>query len=277
MAIQVLDAVRNEIPVKFTQFSGGERHVQIDETTLGSLSGKVLIRAKMASSHDVMDYLLLENILLTQGLIIDLEIPYFPYARQDRICAVGQAFSLDVMTKLLNINADKKAGKQGKITVWDCHSEVTTALLAANTSFSEKVLNERVGLIYGDSITLDHAQRILERLEAKGFASNNLVFGIGSFTYNYLTRDTFGFAVKATWGQVNGVGRELFKDPITDSGVKKSAKGLLRIEESENGFTLFDEQTAEQEQGGALKTVFENGKLQYECTLDQIRERLSIA
>lgn len=140
-----------------------------------------------------------------------------------------------------------------------------------------KVLNERVGLIYGDSITLDRAQRILEGLEAKGFASNNLVFGIGSFTYNYLTRDTFGFAVKATWGQVNGVGRELFKDPITDSGVKKSAKGLLRIEESENGFTLFDEQTAEQEQGGALKTVFENGKLQYECTLDQIRERLSIA
>ncbi|WP_223237512.1 hypothetical protein, partial [Acinetobacter baumannii] len=44
-----------------------------------------------------------------------------------------------------------------------------------------------------------------------------------------------------TWGQVNGVGRELFKDPITDSGVKKSAKGLLRIEESENGFTLFAE------------------------------------
>ena len=45
----------------------------------------------MASSHDVMDYLLLENILLTQGLTIDLEVPYFPYARQDRICAVGHA------------------------------------------------------------------------------------------------------------------------------------------------------------------------------------------
>ncbi|HCW5621355.1 TPA: ribose-phosphate pyrophosphokinase, partial [Acinetobacter baumannii] len=147
MAIQLLDAARNEIPVKFTQFSGGERHVQIDETTLGSLSGKVLVRAKMASSHDVMDYLLLENILLTQGLTIDLEVPYFPYARQDRICAVGQAFSLDVMTKLLNINADKKAGKQGKVTVWDCHSEVTTALLAANTSFSEVVNISSVDII----------------------------------------------------------------------------------------------------------------------------------
>jgi len=163
---------------------------------------------------------------------------------------------------------DSAAYKGAVECLWDVFGGTTT-------DQGYKVLNERVGLIYGDSITLDRAQRILEGLEAKGFASNNLVFGIGSFTYNYLTRDTFGFAVKATWGQVNGVGRELFKDPITDSGVKKSAKGLLRIEESENGFTLFDEQTAEQERGGALKTVFENGKLQYECTLDQIRERLS--
>ncbi|KXZ67471.1 putative nicotinate phosphoribosyltransferase [Acinetobacter venetianus] len=142
------------------------------------------------------------------------------------------------------------------------------------TTQGYKVLNERVGLIYGDSITLERAQNILKGLEAKGFASNNLVFGIGSYTYNYLTRDTFGFAVKATWGQVNGVGRELFKDPVTDSGVKKSAKGLLRVEQTENGFELFDQQSFKQEKMGALQTVFENGQLLRECSLDQIRERL---
>lgn len=142
------------------------------------------------------------------------------------------------------------------------------------TAQGYKVLNERVGLIYGDSITLQRAQNILKGLETKGFASNNLVFGIGSYTYNYLTRDSFGFAVKATWGQVNGVGRELFKDPVTDSGVKKSAKGLLRVEQTENGFELFDQQSFEQEKMGALQTVFENGQLLRECSLDQIRERL---
>ncbi|MEG2433688.1 MAG: nicotinate phosphoribosyltransferase, partial [Acinetobacter sp.] len=105
--------------------------------------------------------------------------------------------------------------------------------------------------------------------------SCNIVFGIGSYTYNYLTRDTFGFAVKATWGQVNGQGRELFKDPITDSGVKKSAKGLLRVEQTADGFTLFDQQTSEQEQQGAFAIVFENGKLIRECTLDEIRARLT--
>jgi len=142
------------------------------------------------------------------------------------------------------------------------------------TAQGYKVLNERVGLIYGDSITLERAQNILKGLSAKGFASNNLVFGIGSYTYNYLTRDTFGFAVKATWGQVNGVGRKLFKDPVTDSGVKKSAKGLLRVEQAENGFELFDQQSFEQENMGALQTVFENGQLLREYSLDQIRERL---
>ena len=142
------------------------------------------------------------------------------------------------------------------------------------TTQGYKILNERVGLIYGDSITLERAQNILKGLEAKGFASNNLVFGIGSYTYNYLTRDSFGFAVKATWGQVNGVGRELFKDPATDSGIKKSAKGLLRVEQTENGFELFDQQSFEQEKMGALQTVFENGQLLRECSLDQIRERL---
>lgn len=138
-----------------------------------------------------------------------------------------------------------------------------------------KMLHERVGLIYGDSITLARAQAILEGLTAKGFASSNIVFGIGSYTYNFLTRDTFGFAVKATWGQVNGTGRELFKDPITDSGVKKSAKGLLRVEQTADGFVLHDQQTAEQERGGALAVVFENGKLNNECTFDEVRARLA--
>ncbi len=151
--------------------------------------------------------------------------------------------------------------------LWDIFGGTTTAE-------GYKVLHERVGLIYGDSITLERAQGILKGMTDKGFASCNMVFGIGSYTYNYMTRDTFGFAVKATWGQVNGVGRELFKDPITDSGVKKSAKGLLRIEQTDDGFTLYDQQTAEQEQGGLLAVVFENGKLMRESTLDEIRARL---
>lgn len=138
-----------------------------------------------------------------------------------------------------------------------------------------KELNPRVGLIYGDSITLERAEAILKGLKAKGFASSNIVFGIGSFTYQHVTRDTYGFAMKATYGVVNGVPRNLFKDPKTGDGVKKSAKGLLRVEKEGNDFVLYDEQTPEQEKQGALKTVFIDGTLFVDDTLEAIRQRVA--
>lgn len=141
-----------------------------------------------------------------------------------------------------------------------------------------KVLDPHVGLIYGDSITLERADEILRRLAAKGFASSSVVFGVGSYTYQYNTRDTFGFAMKATWGEVNGEGRMIFKEPKTDSGLKRSARGLLRVECDELGrLHLLDEQTPEQEQGGELKTRFLDGALYNEEHLETLRQRLSAA
>ncbi len=101
-----------------------------------------------------------------------------------------------------------------------------------------------------------------------------MVFGIGSYTYQYITRDTFGWAVKATAGRVNGEYRELSKNPKTDNGVKKSAAGYLRVEKSGDDFILLDRQTAEQEQMGELRTVFKNGVLKHETSLAEIRARL---
>jgi nicotinamide phosphoribosyltransferase len=136
-----------------------------------------------------------------------------------------------------------------------------------------KELNPRVGLIYGDSITLERAQDILQRLEAKGFASSNVVFGIGSYTYQYVTRDSYGFAMKATFGVVDGEDRVIFKDPKTGEG-KKSAKGLLRVEKENGKFVLYDNQTREQEAQGELKEVFRDGVLIVDDTLAAIRTRL---
>ena len=77
------------------------------------------------------------------------------------------------------------------------------------TATGYKLLDGHIGLIYGDSITLERCEAICSQLEAKGFASTNVVFGIGSYTYQYVTRDTFGFAMKATYGEVNGKGLSL--------------------------------------------------------------------
>jgi nicotinamide phosphoribosyltransferase len=140
-----------------------------------------------------------------------------------------------------------------------------------------KVLDSHIGAIYGDSITIARADEICARLEAKGFASTNVVLGIGSFTYQYNTRDTFGFAMKATYVEVNDEGREIFKDPITDDGIKKSAKGLLRVAKNEDGeITLFDQVNWYDESKGMLKTIYLNGQFENQTTLMEIRNRLKL-
>ena len=144
------------------------------------------------------------------------------------------------------------------------------------TETGHKLLDSHIGLIYGDSITPQRCLEILERLEANGFASGNVVFGVGSYTYQCNTRDTFGFAVKATWTMVNGQPISIYKDPKTDSK-KKSARGLLFVgRNSEAGYYLEDDVSPEQEnyEENLLKVLFYNGKFLRRTSLTEIRERL---
>ena len=164
-----------------------------------------------------------------------------------------------------NPNGKTEQEKKGVIELlWDVFGGTVNA-----KGFKELV--PQIGAIYGDSITVTRATAICERLKAKGFASTNVVLGIGSFTYQYNTRDTFGFAMKATYGEVNGEGRAIFKDPITDDGTKKSAKGLMKIELVEGKFILIDEVSWEEEQKGELKEVFRDGRLLIDQSLSDIR------
>lgn len=139
-----------------------------------------------------------------------------------------------------------------------------------------KQLDPHIGAIYGDSITIERANEICKRLEAKGFASTNIVFGIGSFTYQYNTRDTFGMAMKATWVNVNGEGREIFKDPVTDDGTKKSAKGLIKVKRNEKGKLELIDQVSYDEAiyDTELELVFQNGKIVKEFSLQEIRNNV---
>ena len=154
-----------------------------------------------------------------------------------------------------------------------------------------KVLNPHIGAIYGDSITLERADEICRRLENKGFASTNVVLGIGSFTYQYNTRDTFGFAMKATYVEkeenfyaspesvepgIRTTGYEIFKDPVTDDGIKKSAKGLLKVVQGEKGLELKDQISWEElrQENNLLKIVYENGKFTNKVSLTEIRNKL---
>lgn len=156
-------------------------------------------------------------------------------------------------------------------TLWDYFGGTTNAQ-------GYKVLDSHIGAIYGDSINDQRMTDILRRLERKGFASSNVVFGMGSYNYQYVTRDTYGFAMKATAATVNGVEHELFKDPVTDDGGKRSARGRLAVARyvDTGGLHLIDGLTKATATGigDELQTVWQNGKFVKRVTLTEIRERV---
>jgi len=139
-----------------------------------------------------------------------------------------------------------------------------------------KELDSHIGLIYGDSITLARADAITARLEKLGFASTNVVFGIGSYTYQCNTRDTFGTAMKATATGVEGDFFEIYKDPATGDKLKQSAKGLLFVGiDADGNYFLEDQVSFEKEATGELKVRFKDGKFFNVENIDTIRKRLA--
>jgi len=160
-----------------------------------------------------------------------------------------------------------------------------------------KVLDPHIGAIYGDSINLLRQVQIYTRLAEKGFASTNIVLGVGSFTYQFNTRDTLGFAAKGAWFEVKSqrlfpVGTEniqdadgidnittcydIYKDPVTDDGTKKSLKGLLQVTYDDNmKIVCLQQCTPEQEDKGLLQTIYQDGNFSNQTTLTQIRAKLN--
>jgi nicotinamide phosphoribosyltransferase len=146
-----------------------------------------------------------------------------------------------------------------------------------------KVLPPYIGAIYGDSITLDRIGEIYRRCADKKIAVSNVTLGIGSFTYQYATRDSLGFALKATHSIINGEERQIYKDPVTDrvkgNNFKKSQKGLCYVFRDGDDVCYTDQHTFEEMAkpefaDNMLRPVFRDGVLLIDESLSTIRERL---
>lgn len=153
----------------------------------------------------------------------------------------------------------------------------------------------KAGAIYGDAITLERADQILGRIiDELKLSPYNMVFGIGSFTYEYVTRDTYGHAMKATAVRNNGEIIPIFKDPKTDDGAKKSLKGIPavfrkivgqgskydHIDGPQDGYTIYgdyyvtDMMTPEDLDNCEYSKVYSNGRLLVDHKFDDIRKRV---
>ena len=150
-----------------------------------------------------------------------------------------------------------------------------------------KVLNPHVGMVYGDAITIYSCEKICEHMVNLGFAVENVVFGAGSYSFQYNTRDTQGWAYKATYAEItdeNGVKPIMvFKNPKTGDGTKTSQKGMVRVYCDEDGqLQYIDGITVGQVVTDDLKysdidllqTVFIDGKMINQSTLVEVRNRI---
>lgn len=146
-----------------------------------------------------------------------------------------------------------------------------------------KELNPHIGIIYGDGCTLSNVETIWRELEKRGFAANNIAYGVGAFCFTAImengkmivaTRDTFGIAMKATYGVIDGKKLMIFKDPKTDtSHLKKSHKGCCKVY-YEDGELKCQDQLLEMSDDSLLTTVFKNGELIREDSFMDIRNRM---
>ena len=90
-----------------------------------------------------------------------------------------------------------------------------------------------------------------------------------------VTRDDLGFAIKASYAEVNGIGVPVYKQPETDSS-KASSKGLFKVVKDDKGeYSLVEDVSKEEEEKGELQVVFLDGQLKNQTTYEQIKARVN--
>lgn len=104
-----------------------------------------------------------------------------------------------------------------------------------------------------------------------------------------MTRDQAGYAAKGSWFEteektVGGNGEthreqfNIYKDPITDDGTKKSLKGFQFVYVDVDGVIVTQGESSEEvafSENNLLKTIYKNGNFYNQTTLTEIRERLN--
>jgi nicotinamide phosphoribosyltransferase len=132
-----------------------------------------------------------------------------------------------------------------------------------------KELPAYIGVLWGDGIDYDGIRNILFALKNKGWASSNIIFGMGGALLQKVNRDIQRFAFKSSAQERDGVWYDIFKEPLDSSKVSK--RGKLKLSKNSEGhfFTVKDNSD---DYTDLLETVFENGEIKKEYTFDEVRK-----
>lgn len=196
----------------------------------------------------------------------------------------------EIMTHNGKLLVRPDSGDQYEVTV-ETVQALWDAFGGTLNSKGYKVIDSHIGVILGDGCTLNLLRKVWKELDRRGFAANNVIFGVGAFCFTAIfegdkmivnTRDTYGCAMKSTDGVFGDKEIFIYKDPKTDTNhLKKSHKGLVFVERDGKDFKYTDQLTKEEydeyakTHTSALRTVFKDGKMYNKETFTQIRERLA--
>ena len=136
-----------------------------------------------------------------------------------------------------------------------------------------RVLHPKVRSLWGDGIDKDGIEKILAAAAQAGFSAENLVFGMGGGLLQKVHRDMQRFAFKSSAQCCNGVWHDIYKSPKDAS--KASKKGKLKLGQRADG-TYFTAPMSDANVDCKLVTVYENGALLVDCTLEEIRAHAAI-
>ena len=170
-----MSIILNGQVVNTFNFSGGECHVNISSL---AISKNVEIIAILNSSDAIMQLLLTVDAArrINELAIINLVIPYFPYARQDRVCNYGEALSVEVMANLINgLNCNS-------VTVYDPHSQIVQALIRScivvssadiiGDNLADEIKSKNLTLVSPDAGARKKTEAIAQRLFREGVSEN---------------------------------------------------------------------------------------------------------
>lgn len=140
-----------------------------------------------------------------------------------------------------------------------------------------RVLNPKVGIIFGDGLDESAIDRILFALDLHGWAASTCVFGMGGGLLQKVNRDTQRFAFKCSATQRNGEWHDVYKDPVDKGFVKNSKRGRLMLTRNGDDFKTVSGYMKQRSPGVSslgfdlLTPVFENGVILKKYSFDEVR------
>jgi ribose-phosphate pyrophosphokinase len=216
-----------EINYEAFTFAGGELHIKLDPTDLAE---SITITHRLNAFSDIGLLYLAADALRRSGVKrLDLFIPYFPAARQDRLMVEGEPLSVKVYADLINqLNFET-------VTILDPHSDVTPAVLNRCVALSNHAfMHQVVGIIGSDALLISPDGGALKKIYKVSEALNGMDVVECSKSRDVKTGRLSGFKVYADDLQ----GRPcIIVDDICDGG--GTFIGLAKELKSKNAGALY--------------------------------------